>query len=95
LLCLKVRAWSSFVIVIDQGSHNLLLSPGSPGTCVEKESKDKGWKACVQAKGWFDGCVAKIWIDTILKPYVEGSIGLFLSQSFEGSLDRGNCLTVQ
>ncbi len=58
-------------------SDNFLFFPGSPGARVEKEITDKGWKACVQAKGWFDGRVAKIWIDMILKPHLEGSRGSF------------------
>jgi len=68
-----------FVIVIDQKRVTIFhFSPGSPGAHVKKEIKDKGWKVCIQAKGWFDGHVAKIWIDTILKPYLEGSRGSFL-----------------
>jgi len=32
----------------------------------------------VQSKGWFDGRVGRIWINTILKPYLEGSTSSYL-----------------
>jgi len=58
--------------------HYVLLPAGTPGKHVENEIKRKGWKGCVQQKGWFDGRVAQIWIETILKPYLVGSSGLYL-----------------
>jgi len=65
------------LLLIKKESQFLVFPRISRHLC-QKEIMDKGWKACVQAKGWFDGRVAKIWIDMILKPHLEGSRGSFL-----------------
>lgn len=49
-----------------------------PGGKIEKEIEENGWLACVQPKGWFDGRVAQIWIDKVIKPYVEDADKAFL-----------------
>jgi len=51
---------------------------GAPGACIEKEIEEKGWLGCIQSKGWFDGHVAEIWIEKVLKPYVADAEYLFL-----------------
>jgi len=45
---------------------------------VEKEMEQKGWLGCIQSKGWFDGQVAKIWIEKVMKPYLEDAEESFL-----------------
>jgi hypothetical protein len=74
------------VLLISYNLSNLFVLPillsvvniGQPGARIEKEIQEKGWLATVQPKGWFDGRVGKIWIDRVLKPYVEDAENAFL-----------------
>jgi hypothetical protein len=44
-----------------------------PGATVEKYIAQQGWIGCVQEKGWFDGPVAQIWVEKVLKPHVQNA----------------------
>ncbi len=46
----------------------------------------------MQQKGWFDGRVAQIWIETILKQYLVGSSGSYLLIDHYTVHLTGNCV---